>query len=82
MAVEDGVASVRDDAPASIASLAGTAAASIHCGFDAANQDRPGEGFGQEANSSGPQRPGTDALVGEGRNKNKRHVVTPRTHMR
>jgi len=82
MAVEDAVAGVRDNAPAFITSLAGSAAVSIHCGFDAADQDRSGEGFGQEANSSGSQRPGTDALLGEGCNEDERHGVTPRTHMR
>jgi len=64
------------------ASVTGSAAAPIQRGFDAANQDRPGEGLGQEANSPGPQRPGTDALIGEGGDKDKRHLVTSRTHMR
>ena len=71
---------IRDNAP--IASLAGAASVSFQRGFDAANQDGPGEGFGQEANGSGPQRSGTDVLIGEGRNKDKRHVVAPRAHMR
>jgi len=64
------------------ASVTGSAAVSIQRGFDAANQDRPGEGLGQKANSPGPQCPGTDALIGEGGNKDKRHLVTSRTHMR
>jgi len=72
---------VRDNASAFIASLAGTAAMSVQRGFDAANQDGACEGFGQEANGSDLQRPGTDTLIGERRNKNKRHVVTPSTHL-
>jgi hypothetical protein len=73
---------VRDNAPTFIASLAGTAAASIQRGFDAANQDGSSEGFGQEASGSDPQRAGADALIGESCNKDKGHVVTLRAHMR
>ena len=65
-----------------IASLAGTAAASIQRGFDAANQDGAGERFGQEANGSDLQRPGPDTLIGERRDKNERHIVAPSAHMR
>ena len=82
MAVEDAVAGVRDNAPAFITSLAGSVAVSIHCGFDAADQDRSGEGFGQEANSSGLQCSGTDALIGECRDKDEWCVATLSTHMR
>jgi hypothetical protein len=51
-------------------------------GFDAVDQDGSREGFGQEANGSGLHRPGADALVGEGRDKNKRRVVSLNAHMR
>jgi len=64
-----------------IASLAGTTAVSSQRGFDAANQDRASERFGQEANRSDLQRPVSDTLIGKGRNKNERHVVAQSAHM-
>jgi hypothetical protein len=64
-----------------VVSLAGDAARSVQRGFDAVNQDGAGERLGQKANGSDLQRAGTDALIGKGRDKNKRHVVTPRAHM-
>jgi hypothetical protein len=83
MAVERAIAGgVRDHAPTFIASLAGFAAMSIQGSFDAVDQDGSGEGLGQEANGSGLQRAGSDALFGEGRDKNKRRFVTLRAHMR
>jgi hypothetical protein len=82
MAVETDVASgVRDDVSTFNASLVG-AAMSIQSAFDAVDQDESGEGLGQEANGSGLQRAGADALIGEGRDENKRRLVTPGSHMR
>jgi hypothetical protein len=63
-------------------SLAGAAALPTQGGFYAANQDGSGEGLGQETNGSSLQRSGTDALIGESRDENKRRVVTPGAHMR
>jgi hypothetical protein len=70
----------RDTAPALTVSLAAVAMP-IQSGFDAVDQDGPSEGLGQEANGSGLQRSGADALIGEGRDKNKRRVVTPNAHV-
>jgi hypothetical protein len=70
----------RHNMPAVIASLTG-AAISTQSAFDAVDQDRSSEGLGQEANGSGLQRSGADALIGEGRDENKRRVVTPGSHM-
>jgi hypothetical protein len=61
--------------PPFIGSLARITAVSIQRGFDAANQDRASERFGQEANRSDLQRPVTNSLIGKRRNKNERHVV-------
>src|SRR5246127_86160 len=52
-------------------SLIDPAARSVQRVFDAVDQDRPGERFGQEANGSSLQRPGADAVVGEGRDEDK-----------
>src|ERR1700722_19203006 len=65
-----------------IGSLAGCAAKLVKCDFDAVDQNGCGERLGQEANGSGLQRPVPDALIGEGGDKNKRHVVTPNAQMR
>jgi hypothetical protein len=82
MAIETDVAGgVRNNVPAVIASLIG-AAISIQSAFDAVDQDGSSEGLGQEANGSGLQRSGADALIGEGRDENKRRVVTLGSHMR
>jgi hypothetical protein len=54
---------------------------SIQSGFDAIYQDRPSEGLAKEANGSGLQRSGTDAFVGECRDKDERRVATLSTHM-
>jgi hypothetical protein len=50
--------------------------------FDALDQDGSSERLGQEADGSGLQRSGADALIGESRDKDKRRVVTPNAHMR
>ena len=55
---------------------------SVQSGFDAVDQDGPSEGLAQEANGSGLQRSGTDALIGECRDKDEWRVVTLSTHMR
>ncbi len=82
MAVETDVASgVRDDVSTFNASLAGVAML-IQSAFDAVDQDQSGEGLGQEANGSGLQCAGADALIGEGRDENKWRVITPGSHMR
>ena len=57
------------------------AARSIQRVFDAVDQDGSSEGLGQEANGSGLQRAGADAVVGEGRDEDKRRVVSQRAHM-
>jgi hypothetical protein len=82
MAIEtDVTGGVRDNVLTFIASLTG-AAMSIQSVFDAVDQDGSREGLGQEANGSGLQRSGADALIGEGRDENKRRGVTPSSHMR
>jgi len=48
---------------------------------EAVDQSGTGEGLGQEANGSGLQRSGADALIGEGRDKDERRLVTPGAHM-
>jgi hypothetical protein len=73
---------VRDHAPTFIASLASSAAMSIQGSFDTVDQDGPREGLGQKANGSGLQRSGADALIGEGRDKDKRRIVPLHAHMR
>jgi hypothetical protein len=55
---------------------------SIQSVFDAIYQDGRGEGLAQEANSSGLQRSGTDALIGECRDKDEWRVPTLSAHMR
>ena len=57
-------------------------AMSIQSGFDAVDQDRSSEGLAQKANGAGLQRSGADALIGEGRDKDKWRVVTLSTHIR
>jgi hypothetical protein len=54
---------------------------SIQSGFDAIYQDRPGEGLAQEANSSCLQSSGTDALIGECRDKDEWRIATLSSHM-
>ena len=66
---------VQDNVPTFVALLAG-AAVSIQSGFYAVDQDGPRKGLGQESNGSGLQRSGADALVGKGRDENKRRIVT------
>src|ERR1700693_2650596 len=64
-----------------IGSLADTAARPVQRGFDAVNQDGSSKRLGQKANGSDLQRAGTDALIGKGRDKNKRYAVSPGAHM-
>ena len=49
---------------------------------EAVHQGGCGEGLGQEGDCSGPQRPGADALIREGRDENERHKVTLAAHER
>src|ERR1700694_842081 len=58
----------------------GSAAISRQCGIEVVDQGGSGEGLGQKANRSGLQRPGADALIGEGRYENERRTVAPGTH--
>ena len=73
---------MRDAAPALTVSRAGSAAMSIQGSLEAGDQGGSGEGLGQEANCSRLQRSGADALIGEGRDKNKWRIVTLGAHMR
>jgi len=45
-------------------------------GVEAADQDRPIEGLGQEAHCSSLQRSRAEVLVGERRDENERHAMT------
>ena len=54
---------------------------SIQGSFDAIDQGGSSEGLGQEANGSGLQRAGADALFGEGRDKDKRRIAPLGAHM-
>jgi Cytochrome bd terminal oxidase subunit I len=60
----------------------GSAAMSIQGCLEAGDQGGSSEGLAQKANGSGLQRSGADALIGEGRDENKRRLVTPGSHMR
>ena len=55
---------------------------SLQGGAEAFDQGGCGEWLGQEANCSGLQRSGADALIGEGRDENERHTVTLGVHQR
>jgi hypothetical protein len=63
-------------------SLAASAAPAIQGGFDAIDQDTAGEGLLEEANGSGLQGSGPDALVGEGRDKNEWGVIAATAYIR
>jgi hypothetical protein len=67
-------------APALTVSRVGSAAMSLKGGAEASNQGGCGEWLGQEANCSGLQRSGAEALIGEGRDENERHTITPGAH--
>src|SRR5258708_24003653 len=73
---------MRDPAPAFTVSLPCSAAMSLQGGVKAVDQRGSGEGLGQEANCSRLQRPGADALIGEGRDENERHTVALGAHGR
>jgi hypothetical protein len=49
-------------------------------GAEALDQGRSRKGLAQETNRSGLQRPGADALIGEGRDENERRTVTLGAH--
>jgi hypothetical protein len=72
---------LRDAAPALTGSLARSAAMFINGSFDAVDYDVSSEGLGQESNGSGLQRSGADAVIGEGRDKNKRRGVALGAHI-
>ena len=55
---------------------------SLQGSAEAVDQGGSGEGLGQEANCSGPQRSGADALIREGRDENERHTITLGAHHR
>lgn len=61
--------------------LAGSAGMSINGSFDAVDQGGSGEGLGQEANGSGLQGAGADAVFGKSRDKDKRRDVPLGAHM-
>src|ERR1700737_4706489 len=61
-----------DAAPPFTLSHAGSAAMSLQGSIEAADQGGSGEGLRQEANCSGLQRSSADAVIGEGRDENKR----------
>src|ERR1700730_9280609 len=61
--------------------LAGSAMISITGSCDGVEQWGPRERLGQEANGSGLQRAGADALLGKGRDKDKRRGVPLGAHM-
>ena len=69
-------------APALTVSRVGSPAMSLQGGAEAFDQGGGGERLGQEANCSGLQRSGADALIGEGRDENERHAITLGAHMR
>jgi hypothetical protein len=52
------------------------------CGLDTSDQVGCSKGLGEETNGSGPQRAVADAVLREGRDKNKRRLVTLGPHMR
>src|ERR1700692_4648546 len=68
--------------PAFTLSRAGAAALSIQGGFDAANQDGPGKGLGQETNSFRLQPSSADDFIRATRDAKKRRVAAPGAHMR
>jgi hypothetical protein len=67
---------VSDAAPTLTVSGVCSAAISLQRGAEALDQGRSGKRLAQEANCSGFQRPGADALIGEGRDENERRTVT------
>jgi hypothetical protein len=73
---------MRDIAPTFTISLSCYAAMSPQSGGEAFDQSGSREGLGQEANCSGFQRSGADALIGKGRDENERRMVTLSTHKR
>jgi hypothetical protein len=64
------------------ASVSVSAAITIQSCFDAVDQAGTSEGLRQEANGSGLQCSGADALFGERCDKNEWRIVTLGTHMR
>jgi hypothetical protein len=73
---------LRDAAPAFTVLRAGPAAMSFEGSVEALDQRGSGKRLGQEANCSGLERPGADALVREGRDENERRTATLDAHMR
>jgi hypothetical protein len=72
---------VRDAAPSFSVSRC-SAAMSFQRDVEAFAQGGSGKGLAQEANGSGLQRSGADALIGEGRYENERRIVTLGAHKR
>jgi hypothetical protein len=71
---------VRDAAPTLTVSGVCSAAMCLQRGAEALDQGRSRKGLAQETNRSGLQRPGADALIGEGRDENERRTVTLGAH--
>src|SRR5258707_8247532 len=73
---------VRDAAPALTVSRVGSTAMSLQGGAEAFDEGGCGEWLGQEANCSGLQRSGADAVIRKGRDENERHTITLGAHRR
>jgi hypothetical protein len=70
----------RDAAPALMVSGLGSAAIWFQRGLEAIDQGGAGKGLAQEANGSGLQRSGANALLGKSGDENERRTVTPAAH--